>query len=138
MRMTSKSSTITEEHRVTQSTHPIHPGEILLEDFLRTMGIAADRLAEDTTVAAADIDQLLEGRRSITADLALRLSRFFGTSDMFWLNLQARHDLELEKKRLGKRLEAEVHPFAASPAPTPTAPATSSRSTRSAYTKRAK
>ena len=137
MPTTSKSSTITKEHRVTQSTYPIHPGEILLEDFLRPMGIAPNRLADDTAVAAAEIDQLLEGQRPITADLALRLSKFFGTSDMFWLNLQARHDLEIEKQRLGTRLEVEVHPFTASATPTPSSPA-SLRSKRSAYSKRAK
>jgi len=87
---------------------PIHPGEILLEEFLRPMGISQYRLAKDTNVDPRRINEIVLGKRGITADTALRLSRFFGTSERFWLNLQARFDLETEKDQLGKRLEKEV------------------------------
>lgn len=87
---------------------PIHPGEILLEEFLRPLDISQYRLAKATSVPARRINEIVHGQRAITADTALRLSRFFGTSDRFWLNLQARYDLEMEKDRLGKRLEEEV------------------------------
>jgi antitoxin HigA-1 len=91
-----------------QKLAPIHPGEILLEEFLRPMDISQYRLAKATSVSARRINEIVHGQRAITADTALRLSRFFGTSDRFWLNLQARYDLEMEKDRLGKRLEEEV------------------------------
>ena len=91
---------------------PIHPGEILLEEFLKPMGISQYRLAKDTNVDPRRINEIVHGQRSITADTALRLSRFFGTSERFWLNLQARYDLELQKMELGDRLEEEVKPLA--------------------------
>ena len=87
---------------------PIHPGEVLLEEFLKPMGISQYRLAKDTNVDPRRINEIVHGQRSITADTALRLSRFFGTSERFWLNLQARYDLELQKMELGDRLEEEV------------------------------
>ncbi len=87
---------------------PIHPGEILLEEFLKPMGISQYRLAKATSVPARRINEIVHGKRSITADTALRLSKFFGMSDRFWMNLQARYDLELEKDRLGSRLDKEV------------------------------
>jgi len=91
---------------------PIHPGEILLEEFLKPMGISQYRLAKDTNVDPRRINEVVHGQRSITADTALRLSRFFGTSERFWLNLQARYDLELQKMELGDRLEEEVKALA--------------------------
>jgi addiction module HigA family antidote len=91
---------------------PIHPGEILLEEFLKPMGISQYRLAKDTSVDPRRINEIVHGQRSITADTALRLSRFFGTSERFWLNLQARYDLELQKMELGDRLEEEVKALA--------------------------
>ncbi len=87
---------------------PIHPGEILLEEFLKPMDISQYRLAKATSVPARRINEIVHGKRSITADTALRLSRFFSMSDRFWLNLQTRYDLELEKDRLGSRLDDEV------------------------------
>ncbi len=86
----------------------IHPGEILLEDFLKPMGVSQYRLAKATSVPARRINEIVHGKRAITADTALRLSRFFGISDRFWMNLQTRYDLEIEKDRLGSRLEEEV------------------------------
>ena len=93
---------------------PVHPGEILLEEYLKPMGISQYRLAQDVSVPARRINEIIHGKRAITADTALRLSRYFGTSDRFWLNLQSRYDLELEKDLLGDRLETEVRVFAAS------------------------
>jgi addiction module HigA family antidote len=93
---------------------PIHPGEILLEEYLRPLDLSQYRLAQDISVSPRRINEIVHGTRSITADTALRLARFFGTSDRFWLNLQARYDLEVERDRLGHRLEKEVAVLAAS------------------------
>jgi len=87
---------------------PIHPGEILLKEFLEPMGISQYRLAKDISVAPRRINEIVHGRRAITADTALRLARYFDTTERFWLNLQTRYDLEVEKDRLGGRLELEV------------------------------
>jgi antitoxin HigA-1 len=86
----------------------MHPGEILLEEFLVPFEISQYRLAKDISVPPRRINEIVRGQRSITADTALRLARFFGTTERFWLNLQTRYDLELEKDRLGDRLEREV------------------------------
>ena len=87
---------------------PIHPGEILLEEFLEPLGLSQYRLAKDTSVAPRRINEIVHGKRAISANTALRLARYFGTVDRFWLNLQVRYDLEVEKDRFGERLEAEV------------------------------
>jgi len=87
---------------------PIHPGEILQEEFLRPMGISQYRLAMDISVPPRRINEIVHGKRAITADTGLRLSRYFGTSERFWLNLQTRYDLELRKDHLGERLAREV------------------------------
>lgn len=87
---------------------PIHPGEILLEEFLQPLEVSQYRLAQDISVSPRRINEIVHGTRAITADTALRLARFFGTSDRFWLNLQTHYDLEIERDRLGPRLEAEV------------------------------
>ena len=87
---------------------PIHPGEILLEEFLKPLKISQYRLAKDVSVPARRINEIVHGKRAITADTALRLARYFGTTDRFWLNLQTRYDLEVEKERLAGRLEKEV------------------------------
>jgi addiction module HigA family antidote len=94
---------------------PVHPGEILLQEFLRPMGISQYRLAKDIHVHPRRINEIVHGKRSVTADTALRLSRYFGLSERFWLNLQARYDLEVEKDRLKGRLEEEVKVLATSP-----------------------
>ncbi|HHK42728.1 MAG TPA: addiction module antidote protein, HigA family [Planctomycetaceae bacterium] len=87
---------------------PIHPGEILLQEFLVPLGISQYRLAKQISVPPRRINEIVKGQRSITADTALRLARFFQTTERFWLNLQVRYDLELEKDRLGDRLDHEV------------------------------
>ena len=90
---------------------PVHPGEILLEEFLRPMGISQYRLAKDISVPPRRINEIVHGKRAISADTALRLARYFGQSDRFWLNLQAHYDLEVEKDRLAGRLDAEIKPL---------------------------
>ena len=90
---------------------PIHPGEVLLEDFLLPLGISQYRLAKDISVPPRRINEIVHGKRSISADTALRLSRYFKLSERFWLNLQGRFDLETEKDRLNGRIEAEVKIF---------------------------
>jgi addiction module HigA family antidote len=87
---------------------PIHPGEILIEEFLKPMGISQYRLAKDISVPPRRINEIVHGKRSISADTALRLGRFFGISPQFWLNLQTRFDLEVTEDLLGERLEKEV------------------------------
>jgi antitoxin HigA-1 len=87
---------------------PIHPGEILQEEFLAPLELSQYRLTKDTSVPPRRINEIVRGERSISADTALRLSRYFGTSERFWINLQARFDLEIEKDRLGDRLEREI------------------------------
>ena len=95
----------------TKKFPPIHPGEILLEEFLKPLGISQYRIAKDIGVSPRRINEIVHGKRGITADTALRLALYFGTSERFWMNLQSGYDLESEKDRLGSRLEAEVQPM---------------------------
>ena len=88
---------------------PIHPGEILKEEFLEPMGISQYRLAKDISVSPRRINEIVHGKRAITADTALRLGRFFAMSPQFWLNLQTRYDLEVTEDQLNDRLDNEVH-----------------------------
>jgi len=92
---------------------PIHPGEVLRLDFLEALGISQYRLSRDMSVPPRRINEIVHGTRRITADTALRLARYFGTSERFWLNLQARFDLEEQKDLLGDRLKKEVRVLAA-------------------------
>ncbi len=103
MRTKSRSSTTTKRvsHKVQD---PVHPGEVLSEDFLKPLGITQYRHAKGTSVPPRRINEIVHGVRSISADTALRLARFFGTSEQFWLNLQTRYDLERERDRLGPKL----------------------------------
>jgi len=87
---------------------PIHPGEILIAEFLKPMGISQYRLAKDISVPPRRINEIVHGKRSISADTALRLGRYFGISPQFWLNLQTRFDLEVTEDLLAERLEKEV------------------------------
>ena len=95
----------------TKKLAPIHPGEILMEEFLKPLGISQYRLAKDINVPARRINEIVHGKRSISADTALRLSRYFNLSERFWLNLQARYDLEMEKDKFKGRIESEVKVF---------------------------
>ena len=94
---------------MTNKLAPIHPGEILLEEFLEPMKISQYRLAKDINVPPRRINEIVLGKRSITPDTALRLSMYFGLSERFWMNLQTRYDLEIEKDKLENRLKKEVH-----------------------------
>jgi addiction module HigA family antidote len=87
---------------------PLHPGEILLKEFLEPLGITQYRLAKDISVPPRRINEIVHGKRSVTADTALRLARYFGSSEKFWMNLQTRYDMELQKDILGDRLQKEV------------------------------
>lgn len=95
---------------------PVHPGEVLLEEFLKPLAISQYRLAKDISVPPRRVNEIVLRKRSVSADTALRLSRFFGTSPEFWLNLQSQYDLDVETDRLGRRLEAEVVTFTPRPA----------------------
>jgi antitoxin HigA-1 len=90
---------------------PIHPGEVLLEEFIKPMSLSQNRLAIDIGVDARRINEIVLGKRSVTADTALRLARFFGNSPQFWLGLQTQYDLDITEDLLGKRLEREVRPL---------------------------
>jgi addiction module HigA family antidote len=91
---------------------PAHPGEVLYEEFLAPLSLSQYQLAKEIAVPARRINEIVHGQRRITADTALRLARFFGTSDCFWLNLQTRYDLEIEKDRLGPVLNG-IRPLSA-------------------------
>jgi addiction module HigA family antidote len=90
---------------------PIHPGEVLLTEFLEPLGVTQHRLAVAVGVPPRRINEIVHGKRGISADTALRLSRFFGTTDRFWLNLQSRYDLEIERDRLADTLD-RIEPLA--------------------------
>ena len=91
-----------------QKLAPIRPGEVLLKEFLEPLGLSQYRLAKDLSVPPRRINEIVQGKRAISANTALRLARYFRTTDRFWLNLQARFDLEIERDRLGSRLAREV------------------------------
>jgi antitoxin HigA-1 len=91
---------------------PVHPGEILLEEFLKPLEVSQYQLAKAISVPARRVNEIVHGQRRISADTALRLARYFGTSERFWMNLQTRYDLEIEKDRLGEALD-EIHPLSA-------------------------
>ncbi len=91
---------------------PVHPGEILLEEFLKPLEVSQYQLAKEISVPARRVNEIVHGQRRISADTALRLARYFGTSERFWMNLQTRYDLEVEKDRLGDALD-EIHPLSA-------------------------
>src|SRR5664279_840298 len=102
---TSRSWTITEEVPLMTTITPIHPGEILMEEFLEPLQVSQNRLAVAIGVPPRRINEIVHGKRRVTADTALRLARYFGTTDRFWLNLQTRFDLEVEKDHIGNILE---------------------------------
>lgn len=95
----------------TRDLPPVHPGEILMEDFLTPMGISRYRLGKSIGVSQRRIDEICAGKRAITADTALRLARFFGTDAQSWMNLQAEYGLEIAASTLAERIEIEVKPF---------------------------
>ena len=98
---------------MTKLLEPIHPGEVLREDFLKPMGISINRLAREIVVPPGRISEIVNGRRGITADTALRLSQFFGTSAELWLGLQSDYDLRLTRQKIGEEIERRIEPYAA-------------------------
>ncbi len=107
--MKSKSATTTRRRAAPRRAHPpIHPGEILEQEFLKPLDVSQYRLAKDISVPARRINEIVHGTRRISADTALRLARYFGTSDQFWMNLQSHYDLVVERQRLRTRLAKEV------------------------------
>ncbi len=95
-----------------QKLQPVHPGEVLQEEFLKPLGLSQNRLALETGVPARRINEIVLGKRGVSADTALRLARYFGVSPQFWMGLQADYDLDMAQDRLGKRLEREVRALA--------------------------
>jgi addiction module HigA family antidote len=89
---------------------PIHPGETLREDFMKPLGLSANRLGLELHVPVTRVNDIIRGRRAITADTALRLARYFGTSPQFWINLQANYDLEAAQDKLGEQVREQVRP----------------------------
>jgi addiction module HigA family antidote len=100
------------EIRMADKLSPIHPGEVLLEEFIKPMNLSQNRIAIDIGVDARRINEIVLGKRSVTADTALRLARYFGNSPQFWMGLQNQYDLDITEDHLGKRLEREVRPLA--------------------------
>ena len=98
---------------MTKLLEPIHPREVLREDLLKPMGISINRLAREIVVPPGRISEIVNGRRGITADTALRLSQFFGTSAELWLGLQSDYDLRLTRQKIGKETERRIEPYAA-------------------------
>ena len=96
---------------MTEKLFPIHPGEVLLEEFIKPMSLSQNRLAIDIGVDTRRINEIVLGKRAITADTALRLARFFGNSPEFWMGLQTQYDLDVAEDHLGKRLDREVRPL---------------------------
>lgn len=96
---------------------PVHPGEILLEDFLKPMGISQYRLAQEMKVYPRKVNEIVHGKRAVTADTALRLARFFGTTAELWMNLQAFYELEKTRDAVEEQIEQEVVPWPIEQAP---------------------
>ena len=99
------------DDRTDDRLRPIHPGEVLREEFLEPLGLSQYRVAKDICVPPRRINEIVLGKRGISADTALRLARYFGTSERFWLNLQVHYELEVARDRLGERLREEVRPL---------------------------
>jgi antitoxin HigA-1 len=91
---------------------PVHPGEVLLTEFLMPMGVSQYRVAKDINAPARRINEIVHGTRAVSADTALRLARYFGTSERFWVSLQAQYDLDVEYERIGERIAREIMPRA--------------------------
>lgn len=88
---------------------PIHPGEVLFEEFLRPLGISQYRLAQEVHVPPRRINEIVQGKRAVSADTALRLGKYFGTSARFWLNLQTQYDLDIQEEKTD--VESDIRPF---------------------------
>ncbi len=113
MPMTSKSSTITERAPTARLLPPVHPGEVLVEEYLEPLGLSQYALAKATGIPVARINRIALGKRAITAETALRLARYFGTSVGFWVNLQSQYEVAVATRKFGAKVERDVHPRAA-------------------------
>lgn len=100
--------TTTDKEEKLEKLPPIHPGEVLLEDFMKPLGLSQYQVARDMAVSPIRISQIVNGKRAITVDTAMRLGRYFGTSAEVWMRLQARYDLEVAREEIGERIEQEV------------------------------
>src|SRR5436309_3572892 len=109
----SRSSTITEKSRAMPDFPPAHPGEVLREDFLKPLQLSQYALAKAIGVPQIRISEIVNGKRAITPDTALRLARYFGTSAEFWMGMQTTYDLEIARDEIGAKITARVHPRAA-------------------------
>lgn len=98
---------------MSKKLEPIHPGEILRKDFLEPLGISINRLARDIAVSPGRVSEIVNGKRGISADTALRLGRYFGVSPELWLGLQSEYELRVAKQTVGDEIDKRVHPFAA-------------------------
>ena len=94
-----------------KSLRPVHPGDILLRDFMQPLRLSSYKLAKELGVTAPSINEIVRRRRAVTAEMALRLSIYFGTSAQLWLNLQSQYDLEVADRRIGKKLARAIHPI---------------------------
>jgi len=112
MRLTWKSLITTEEDTgmATKRLRPVHPGDILRYDFMEPLKLTAYRVAKDLSVSAPTVNEIVRRRKSVTAEMALRLARYFGTSAQLWLNLQAQYDLEVASQKAGKKIEKTIQP----------------------------
>ena len=108
--MTSKSSTTTRTRRMTKKIAPVHPGDVLREDFLKPLGMSVNKLALSLHVPATRMSEIVNGRRAITSDTALRLARFLGTTPEFWMNMQTGYELEVAKDKILAMVERTVQP----------------------------
>lgn len=90
---------------------PVHPGEVLEEEFLVPLGISQYRLAKEIRVPARRINEIIQRKRAVSADTALRLGRFFGNSPQFWLNLQSQYELDIQREKIAAQLERDIRPF---------------------------
>lgn len=95
----------------TKRLRPVHPGDILLHDFMQPLKLSSYKLAKELGVTAPSINEIVRRRRAVSAEMALRLSRYFGTSAQLWLNLQSQYDLEIAVRRIGRVLERSIHPI---------------------------
>lgn len=95
----------------TKKLRPVHPGDVLLHDFMQPLKLSSHKLARELGVAAPTVNEIVRRRRAVTAEMALRLSRYFGTTAQLWQNLQAQYDLEIANRKIGKQVERKIQPF---------------------------
>ena len=105
-------SSATPRDMVTKKLRAVHPGDILLHDFMKPLGLSAYRLAKELGVTAPTVNEIVRRRRAVTAEMALRLSRYFGTTAQLWQNLQSQYDLEIAQQKIGRKVQSGIQPLA--------------------------